>query len=277
MWLYRSGRDGPPIALFEYQTTRAGKHAKAFLEGFGGYDPTTNTIVRPKYLQVDGHEGYDCVPTWALIGDKKEPDVVILGCMAHARRKFHDASAVVKPADRKTGKRIAADEGLRLCNELFNLEKEFHDMTPGERYAARLDQSARKLDEFKAWLDKAALEVLPKTATGMAIAYCLAQWTKLTAFLLDGRLEIDNNRAERSIKPFVIGRKNWLFANTPKGATSSATLYSIVETAKENGLIPFEYVKYLLERLPNVDTKAPAAIDQLLPWSQTLPDNCRKP
>jgi transposase len=277
MWLYRSGRDGPPIALFEYQTTRAGKHAKAFLEGFGGYDPATNTIARQKYLHADGHEGYHSVPRWALIDGQKTPDIVIVGCWSHARRKFHEASVVVKPADRRSGKRIAADEGLKRCNELFELEKEFRDMASDERYAARLARSAPKLVEFKAWLDKAALDVLPKTATGMAIAYCLGQWNKLTTFLLDGRLEIDNNRAERSIKPFVIGRKNWLFANTPKGATSSATLYSIVETAKENGLIPFEYIKYLLERLPNVDTKDPAAIDQILPWSQTLPDNCRKP
>lgn len=276
MWLYRSGRDGPPIVLFEYQTTRAGKHAKAFLEGFGGYDPTTNTIARSKYLQADGHEGYNCVPHRMLIEGKDTPDVILAGCWSHARRKFHDASVVVKPADRKSGKRIAADEGLKLCNELFELEKEFRDMTPDQRHAARQERSQAKIAQIKAWLDKAAIDVLPKTATGMAIAYCLAQWTKLTAFLLDGRLEIDNNRAERAIKPFVIGRKNWLFTNTPNGANASAALYSIVETAKENGLIPFEYLKCIMERLPNIDTKNHAELDRLLPWADTLPETCRK-
>jgi len=289
MWLYRtgrqsgdgtlafaSGRDGPPMALFEYQTTRAGKHAKAFLEGFGGYDATNQTIERKKYLQADGHDGYDSVPHWTLVDGKKTPDVILAGCWAHARRKFHDAAVAVKPVDRRTTKRIAADEGLKLCNDLFELEKAFREMTPEERYAARQEKSLPKLDEIKAWLDKTALEVLPKTATGLAVAYCLGQWAKLTVFLLDGRLEIDNNRAERSIKPFVIGRKNWLFTNTPNGANASATLYSIVETAKENGLIPFEYLKYLLERLPNIDTKDRDALDTLLPYSQDIPDYCRK-
>ncbi len=275
-WLYRSGRDGPPIILFEYQTSRTGRHAKVFLDGFGGYDPVTKTIVRKKYLHADGHDGYDCVPHIALIGDKKVPDVILVGCWSHARRKFHDASVAVKPADRRAGKRIAADEGLKLCNDLFQLEKEFREMSADQRRAARQERSAAKLDQIKAWLNKAAVDVLPGTATGKAVAYCLNQWTKLTAFLLDGRLEIDNNRAERSIKPFVIGRKNWLFANTPAGATSSAMLYSIIETAKENGLIPFEYVKYLLERLPNVNTKDHDAIDALLPWSNAIPDHCHR-
>jgi transposase len=277
MWVYRSGRDGPPIVLFDYQTTRAGRNAKAFLCGFGGYDPVTKTITRKKYLHADGYEGYDGVPHMAIINDKKVPDVILIGCWSHARRKFHDASVAVGQQDRRAGKRIAADEGLKLCNDLFQLEKEFRDMTADERHAARRDRSAAKLDEMKTWLDKAALEVLPKTATGAAIAYCLSQWTKLTAFLLDGRLEIDNNRAERSVKPFVIGRKNWLFANTPAGATASAILYSIVETAKGNELIPFEYLKYLLERLPNVNTKDAGALDTLLPWSKTIPDHCRRP
>ena len=269
MWLYRTGRDGPPIVLFEYQTTRAGKHAKAFLEGFG-------TLDHPKFLHADGHSGYDSVPNWTLVDGKKTPDVILVGCWAHARRKFHDASTAVKPADRRTTKRVAADEGLGLCNDLFELEKAFRDMTADQRQAARQKKSAPKLGEIKSWLDKAALEVLPKTATGMAVAYCLSQWPKLTAFLLDGRLEIDNNRAERSIKPFVIGRKNWLFTNTPNGANASATLYSIVETAKENGLIPFEYLKYLLERLPNIDPNDPASIDELAPHSPSIPVHCRR-
>ena len=116
--------------------------------------------------------------------------------------------------------------------------------------------------------------VLPKSSFGQAINYCLGQWDKLTAFLQDGRLELDNNRSERSIKPFVIGRKNWLFANTPRGAKASAITYSIIETAKENGLNPFQYLIYLFEQLPNLDTRDKDALDQLLPWSASLPPVC---
>ena len=112
--------------------------------------------------------------------------------------------------------------------------------------------------------------MLPKSVLGKAITYCRNQWPKLVRFLDDGRFEPDNNRAERSIKPFVIGRKNWLFANTPRGAKTSAIIYSIVETAKENGLNPFDYLKFIFERIKNVDPTDPSTIDSLLPWSETV-------
>lgn len=131
------------------------------------------------------------------------------------------------------------------------------------------------LDAFFAWLDTESTQVLPKSLLGKAIAYCKNQWGKLTAFLKDGRLEIDNNRSERSIKPFVIGRKNWLFSNTPRGAKASAICYSIIQTAKENNLNPFAYLTYVLERLPNIDINDTAAVDELLPWSAILPEHCR--
>lgn len=124
------------------------------------------------------------------------------------------------------------------------------------------------------WLKTQEQKVLPKSTLGQAITYCLNQWDKLVAFLEDGRLEIDNNRSERSIKPFVIGRKNWLFSNTPKGARTSAVIYSIVETAKENGLNPYYYLRYLFEKLPNIDLTDLDALDKLLPWSTTLPIIC---
>ena len=144
------------------------------------------------------------------------------------------------------------------------------------------------MDPFRVWLEAMALEVLPKSKLGEAISYCLHQWPKLVGFLLhqwpklvgfllDGRLELDNNRSERAIKPFVIGRKNWLFANTPRGATSSAIIYSLIETAKENGLNPTAYLTYLFEQLPNINRKDPKAVDELLPWSEAVPSICRVP
>jgi transposase len=250
LWLYRSGRDGPAIILFEYQTTRAGKHPRRFLSGFKGY------------LHVDGYTGYNGLP-----------DITLVGCWAHARRKFDEALKALP--DAKSSAPVAAKEGLDFCNQLFAIERDLKEATPDERYKIRLERSRPVLDAFSAWLKNQFPRVLPKSALGQAIRYCRSQWDKLEAFLLDGRLEIDNNRSERSIKPFVIGRKNWLFANTPRGARASTVIYSIVETAKENGLNPFAYLSYLFEKLPNLDTNDQNTLDALLPWSATLPITCR--
>ncbi|WP_422393123.1 IS66 family transposase [Neomoorella thermoacetica] len=249
LWLYRTGR-GPSIVLYDYQTTRASKHPRRFLAGFKGY------------LHVDGYAGYN-----------ELPDVTLVGCWAHARRKFDEALKAL-PEDKRNAP-VAAREGLEYCNRLFTIERDLKNKTPEERYQLRQVRSKPVLDAFLAWLKTQKSRVLPKSSFGQAINYCLGQWDKLTAFLQDGRLELDNNRSERSIKPFVIGRKNWLFANTPRGAKASAITYSIIETAKENGLNPFQYLIYLFERLPNLDLKDKDALDQLLPWSETLPPVCR--
>jgi transposase len=250
LWLYRTGREGPPTILYDYQETRSGKHALKFLTGFKGY------------LQVDGYAGYN-----------KVPDVILVGCWAHSRRKFDEALKALPSSKRLTS--VTATEGLHFCNQLFAIERDLKDLTPEERYEKRLERSKPVLDAFLSWLKIQEPKVLPKSALGKAITYCLNQWDKLVVFLEDGRLELDNNRSERSIKPFVIGRKNWLFANTPRGARASAIIYSIVETAKENGLNPYYYLNYLFEKLPNMDTTSESALDKLLPWSTTLPIYCR--
>ncbi|KYH31209.1 transposase IS66 family protein [Moorella mulderi DSM 14980] len=250
LWLYRTGRDGPPIILYDYQTTRAGKHPRRLLAGFKGY------------LHVDGYAGYN-----ELL------DVTLVGCWAHARRKFDEALKAL-PEDKRNAP-VAAREGLEYCNRLFAIERELKEATPEERYQIRQVRSRPVLDAFLAWLKNQKARVLPKSSFGQAIYYCLGQWDKLVAFLQDGRLELDNNRSERSIKPFVIGRKNWLFANTQRGAKASAITYSIIETAKENGLNPFHDLIYLFEKLPNLDLQDKNALDQLLPWSETLPPICR--
>lgn len=252
MWLFRSGRDGPPIVLYEYQATRAKEHPRRFLEGFSGY------------LHVDGYAGYNDLP-----------GVKLTGCWAHVRRRYDEAQKTL-PADQRS-KPTIAKEGLEYCNRLFQIERGLKDATPEERYKARLEQSRPVVDAFSSWLHVQEEMVLPKSVLGHAVKYCLSQWDKLAMFLEDGHLEIDNNRSERSIKPFVLGRKNWIFSNTPRGARASAITYSIVETAKENGLNPFAYLEYLFTRMPNVNTKDPEALAQLLPWSDTLPDSVRTP
>jgi transposase len=252
MWMYRTGVEGPPMILYDYQTTRASKHPSRFLSGFKGY------------LHVDGYTGYHGLP-----------HVQLVGCWAHARRKFDEALKALPATNLNAS--VVAKEGLNFCNQLFAIEREIKDLPYEDRYDIRLERSRSVLDAFSVWLSTQQKRVLPKSAFGQAITYCRNQWDKLEAFLLDGRLEIDNNRSERSIKPFVIGRKNWLFANTSRGAKASAIIYSIIESAKENGLNPFPYLNYLFEQLPNVDTQDPDIIDRLLPWSTTLPIHCRVP
>ncbi|MED4568071.1 IS66 family transposase [Brevibacillus agri] len=250
LWLYRTGRMGPPIVLYDYRTTRGGEHPRNFLTGFGGY------------LHVDGYAGYH-----------KVKDVTLVGCWAHARRKFDEALKALPASQDKN--ETAAQQGLQFCNQLFAIERELKDVTPEERYTVRMERSKPILDAYLAWLRQQRPRTLPKSLLGQAIAYSLNQRDKLTAFLQDGRLEIDNNRSERSMKPFVIGRKNWLFANTPRGAKASAIIYSVIETAKESGLNPFKYLTHLFEQLPQLpDLKNPETLDSLLPWSPSLPLTC---
>ncbi|WP_245837402.1 IS66 family transposase [Virgibacillus phasianinus] len=252
IWMYRTGREGPPIIMYDYQQTRASKHPRRFLENFHGY------------LHVDGYAGYNGIA-----------DVTLVGCWAHARRKFTEALKAL-PESASTSA-VKGKEGLAFCNQLFQIERDLKDVSPVERYEQRLERSQPVLEAFSAWLREQTPRVLPKSALGQAIKYCRNQWDRLGSFMKDGRLEIDNNRGERSIKPFVIGRKNWLFSNTAKGAKSSAIIYSVVETAKENGLNPFNYLSYLFETLPNVDTTDKNNLVQLLPWSPTIPMECRVP
>ena len=247
MWLFRTGRYGPGIVLYEYQPSRSREHAKQFLQGFSGY------------LATDAYAGYSGLP-----------DVVNVGCWAHARRGFSDA---IKASGSKN-KNPKALEGLGFCNQLFEIEQGLKNLMPAERYEERLRCSKPVLEAFLTWLYKTKEESLPQSHLGKAIQYCLNQWSPLNAFLLDGRLEIDNNRSERSIKPFVISRKNFLFCITPRGAKASAVTFSLIESAKENDLKPFDYLEYLLKELPNASTHD---LDKFMPWSESIPQHCRTP
>ncbi|EOR20128.1 transposase, partial [Niallia nealsonii AAU1] len=195
------------------------------------------------------------------------------------RRKY-DETLKSLPTGVDKSKSLAA-EGLQFCTQLFKIEKqieeEFEDCSPEQRKEERQKRSQPVLDAYLAWLKSKRPQVPPKSKLGDAINYSLNQWSKLIVFMKDGRLELDNNRAERSIKPFVMGRKAWLFAQSMKGATASAVIYSIVETAKENQLNPLNYLTYLFEQLPQIDIDDQEALDQFLPWSKTIPEECRIP
>lgn len=254
MWLYQTGAHTgmPPIVLYDYQTTRSGEHPRRFLAKFQGF------------LHVDGYPGYHGLP-----------DVILVGCWAHARRKFQEALKSL-PAAQRNGPH-AVRKGLDYCNRLFAIERTVQEGTVDERYRIRQEQSRIVLAEFKSWLEQQHSLALPQSPFGKAVTYCLNQWGALTTFVQDGRLSLDNNRAERAIKPFVIGRKNWLFANTPRGARASAVVYSVIETAKANGLNPRAYLQYLFEQLPHRDLTNPHTWVDLLPTSSTLPDTLRSP
>ena len=250
MWLYRSGRDGPPIILFEYQQTRQAKHPEIFLSGFKGY------------LCTDGYSGYYSLP-----------GVINVSCFSHGRRYFYDAfMSIPKEARKKTA---ASFIGLDYCNRLFDVEREAANMTPEGRYELRIQKSQPILDDFKRWLDLMKPDAGGKSYLGKAVNYCLNYWPTLCNFMLDGRLYIDNNASERNIKSYVTGRKSWLFANTVNGATASAISYSLVLTAYANNLKPFEYITYLLKSLPNSNVKDQAVLDSYLPWSESIPDGCK--
>lgn len=249
IWHYGCHIDGISISLFEYQATRSADHPKEFLKWFSGF------------LQVDGYIAYEL-----LIAP------ILVGCWAHARRKFDEAVKTLPVSIRKKNNSLA-HMGLAFCNKLYHIEHELKGQ-PGEVILkVRRDKSKMVLDEFRTWLETQQPQVAPKSALGKAITYCLNQWHKLIHYLLDPRLEIDNNRAERSVKPYVVGRKNWLFATSSKGAWASATIYSIVETAKENGLHPRKYLEYLFTKLPNRNKGD--SLEDLLPWAAEPQAICR--
>jgi transposase len=249
-WVYStSGEAKKPVALYDYQPSRAGECASNFLAGFKGK------------LHTDGYEAYHC---------KLPPEITVVGCWAHMRRYFTNALKSEPAAIRN---RLPAYNGLIFCDQLFAQEKKYQKqgLTAQERFDARLRESKPIAEAFFEWAQKEYDQnPLPQSAFGKALTYAVNQKSWLMNVFLDGRLELSNNRAERSVRPFAIGRKNWLFCNVPAGASASTAVYSIIETAKANGLKPFEYLKFLLERLPKG-----AAPEDCLPWSDTAQTLCR--
>ncbi len=251
MWLYRtSGCAANPVVLYEYQPSRKAEHAEKFLEGFSGW------------LHADGYQGYH----------KLSGNIRVVGCWAHARRKFDEALQTLPKEDRKNS---LAATGECYCTRLFQMEESLAELTPEERYTKRLEQEKPVLDALLSWANENMGKTAPKSALGKALHYLLEQWPYLIRYLEDGRLELSNNRAERSIKPFVMGRKNWLFANTPAGAQSSAVIYSLIETAKENHLDPYKYLLWVLQTAPGLSRKNETWATDLVPT--LAPSDCKTP
>ena len=240
MWLYRtSGDTDKPIVLYEYQPDRGAKHSKKFLAVYKGY------------LHTDGYAGYHDLGK----------NITVVGCWAHARRKFDEA---VKSLPKGNAKGSSASQELSYCNLLFVIEQEIADKTTEQRYEERLKQAKPVLDAMFAWANSRT--AAPKSALGKVFHYLKEQWPYLTNYLKDGRLDISNNRAERSIKPFVIDRKNFLFANTARGATGSAIMFSLIQTAIENGLDLHQYLIWLLRKAKDTDLTDAETVQSLLPW-----------
>ncbi len=246
MWIFRRGDPERPILIYKYHPSRAGRVAMDFL----GHD-------FKGYVQTDGYSGYNFL-------DDME-DVIHIGCWAHARRGFTD---VVKSLGKKS-KSGSADKALNYIKQLYKLERKAskNNWSYSEIYRMRQEKAKPILNEFKKWLSKEILQTPQKGLLGRAIAYTLNQWKRLIGYLEDGSLTIDNNMAENSIRPFVIGRKNWLFAGTPKGAEASALLYSLIETAKMNKLEPYAYLRHIFGKLPLASSLED--YEALLPWNLT--------
>ena len=241
MWVYSSAKRADiQLRCFEYRESRSGKWAKTFLEGFSGV------------LITDGYSGYNKVQ-----GAERA------GCWAHMRRKWLEA--MPEGADAKTCK---AAEGYEFCNRLFELERQFEGLTAEERLIQRKEKSGPILEAYWTWL-----YTIPRPTGKLkdAVTYAQNQKAHLSAFLEHGEIEISNNQVENAIRPFVVGRKGWLFADTPQGAEASAIIYSLMETAKANSLRLDDYLLHLLSIMPErAEQNKDFKMDDLLPWSEEM-------
>ena len=238
MWVrYASGIN--PVVLFDYSPSRSGQVPLELLEGFSGY------------LQVDGYAAYNAVC--------EKNKLIRLGCMDHARRKFKDAFSTSGGKD--IGKR-----GLVFFKSLYKIEDEIEKMTPDEKRKVRQERSKPILEEMKNWVNEKRTKITPKSVSGKAINYFYNEYVYLVRYLEDGRLNISNCGVENKIRPFAIGRKNWLFSDSVEGAKSSAMFYSLIETAKANNVEPFDWLRRVLEKLPYAETLED--YEDLLPFSK---------
>ena len=247
MWLYGSGNDGlPPIRLYDYQPSRGGYHAEEFLKGFSGY------------LICDGFSGYN-----------KLKGVIRCGCLAHMRRYWKEA---LPGKSRKSSDKTHAEIGLDYCNQLFELEKEYADLDADTRKAERLETEPAIWEAYWSWLE--TVNPAGGSRLAKAVTYAKNQKPYMENYLLDGRCSISNNIAENIARPYAVGRKNFLFHDTVKGAQASAIIYSLVETAKLNNLNIYAYLETVLLYMPDYKNE-PEGIEELMPWSEMIQQRCQ--
>ncbi len=249
IWVQRAVVQDHPLVLYEYDPSRSAEVSKRLFEGYAGL------------LQTDGYGGYDALG--------REPGVVHLGCWAHARRKFTDALKGQGKSRKKGAKRSArqskAEAGLRFIQKLYAIERSVRDLSVQERLDVRQQRSLPVVRDLRMWLDQALASVVPQSLTGKALTYLDGQWEKLVRVFDYGHVPIDTNAVENAIRPFAVGRKNWLFADTVAGAEASANLFSLIETAKANGLEPWAYLQRIFAEIPAA--KSLEDIEALLPQS----------
>ena len=250
MWVYSSIKESEtPIRIFEYKPTRAGYNPKAFLEGFKGK------------VITDGYAGYNNLP-----------NITNVYCWAHCRRKFRDSL----PKDVTDINETLAKQGLDKIKALFEIESVIKDMSPEEKVKVRQAVAKEKVEEFFQWCESTIDVVMSKSKIHQALQYALNQKEGLSQYLNDGLLPMTNSLDERTIRPFAVGRKNWLFSASPKGAEASAATYSMIETAKANGLDPYKYLCFVFKYLPSQDIhNHPEILDMFLPWSTECQLNCK--
>ncbi len=247
LWVLRGGALDHPLLYYAYDPTRSAEVPKRMLRGFQGF------------LQTDGYEGYTALGL--------EPGIAHVGCWAHTRRKFDEAlrgqGKPKKKGAKRTAKESRARQALSQIQALYRIERDLKDVSVEQRHAMRQKHSKPLVEKLREWLDTSIDTVPPQSLTGKAMHYMDGQWPKLVRVLDDGRIPLDTNLVENAIRPFVIGRKNWLFADTVAGARASANLYSLIETAKANGIEPGRYLAHLFEVLPTITSED--QLDRLLP------------
>jgi transposase len=240
MWLFAGGPKEQFVYYYQYHPARSHDVAANFLIDFTGY------------LHCDGFTAYDSLAT-------KQKTITLVGCWYHARRKFVE---VTKLMPNKEG---IATHAIKIIAKLAHIEEEIKNLDPSEKYAVRQSRSKVILNDLHQYLIENQPSIPPKSLLGQAVSYTLNQWPKLLTYLDDSRLDISNNLSERAIKPFVIGRKGWLFANSVAGANAAATIFSIIETCKYHQIEPYDYLRYTLETLPQCHTIED--YEKLLPYN----------
>jgi len=258
MWVYRTGEHGgvPPAVLYEYQKTRRADHPREFLAGYSGV------------VVCDGYQVYH------KLGKERPDELTVAGCWAHARRRFAN---ICKSLGKNTSKDTLAALALEQIAQIYHIDNQLADLSPEERQTKRQLLLKPLVEAFFAWIKSNESKVPKNSETGKGFTYCLNQEDYLKVFLTDPAVPLDNNAAEIAIRSFCVGKNNWHLIDTINGAESSAIAYSLAESAKANNLKPYDYFVHVLEEIPkHLDDASLDFLDDLLPWSDALPEACRK-